>query len=264
MRGHIQKTIGATILSVGILFAGTAHAQEKKCIYSRFGGCDEAKACEKEYEESEAGGWGGNVHQKPTLVSDAIKAGKLSPECKAEVDRKTKLLAADNVYGKGAKEGRWGLKDEALLQVQAFFDIGGILLNFKGEKKKAEEAKAKEEEAKKKAAEQAAKTELPKGAKKNPALEKQISAAYTAEYPTNKILKVIMRDNDWRIERSSLGIITGRTIDATIAYKKADGTCELHHEGWWQGHDGKKFSKSIEQRGAGSMQLEPILCEKIK
>src|SRR5262245_27578175 len=68
--------------------------------HERWGKPEQAKVCEKEYGDSDpqTGSWGGNAYQNPKLVLDAIKAGKVSPECRAEIDKRAAFCVTDKNY----------------------------------------------------------------------------------------------------------------------------------------------------------------------
>ncbi len=118
--------------------------------------------------------------------------------------------------------------------------------------------------------------EMPKAAKRDPGLEKAIAKAYQEAYPDDKVkvLKVIIVSADWTTDRSSLGIITGRHIQAVVVNQQkgnemattwgepSGSYCELHSEAWEQEYKGKKFAGKITAAGAGSLSKPGILCAK--
>ena len=104
---------------------------------------------------------------------------------------------------------------------------------------------------------------MPKSEKKNPAVEKQIAAAYKSAYPDNAVLGVVMQSKDWYIERSNFGIITNRYIQAIVLFKEKSGQCGMHNEAWTQQYIKGKFTGAVGQRGAGSQRISGVLCEKI-
>ncbi len=118
--------------------------------------------------------------------------------------------------------------------------------------------------------------EMPQAAKRDPGLEKAIAKAYMEGYPDDKVkvLKVLILSTDWSTDRSSVGIITGRHIQAVVvtqhtgndmakAWGEPSGSyCELHSEAWEQEYIGKKFAAKMTPAGAGSLQKSGILCAK--
>lgn len=63
------------------------------------------------------------------------------------------------------------------------------------------------------------------GMLQDPALEKQLVDRMIAKGAITAA-KIIFNENDWRIERNETsGVVTSRITDATVLYKKTDGTC---------------------------------------
>jgi hypothetical protein len=107
-------------------------------------------------------------------------------------------------------------------------------------------------------------TEMPKATMKNAALEKAVADAYKREgYTDNKVLKVLLFGWAEDLEKDDFGNVTGRDMQATVAAKLPDGTCQLHYELWMQNGHGKSFSGPLEARGAGSLEELAISCDKI-
>jgi hypothetical protein len=262
---------------------------------------EQAKTCLKEYDDAgmepfeEAGtAWGGNIYKNPALVDQAYKDGKISDACKAELEREIPLCQNDK-YEKQyrarelAKDGKgWCIREALFGAFQSIqndpermkarkerkdaieaalkkgdWDAARAAAATATQKKYVEDQIAKLQAEKAKKAAELAKVELPKAAKKDGALEKQIAAAYKSSYPDNKILGVVLLQKDWSPERTNLGVITNRNIQAIVVNKHQDGTCEMHNELWSQEYIGGKFKGKLSQRGAGSQELREILCEKV-
>ncbi|HEX4460313.1 MAG TPA: hypothetical protein VIA18_20185 [Polyangia bacterium] len=105
-------------------------------------------------------------------------------------------------------------------------------------------------------------TAVPKADQRNPALEKAVAKAYAKDYPSGKIIKVVLGRWADDYEKDAFGRITGRDLYATVVNKQPDGTCQLHGELWLQHGKGKSFSGPLSARGSGSAEDSPILCSK--
>ena len=227
-----------------------------------WGTMEQARVCTKEFTDThdshgdtpDNNAWGGNIYKKPKLIDDALASGKVSAECKTEVERRAGVCMTSK-YRNAVN----------LCNRDAVFAIFNQLLNDPVLKKKIDDEANAKKAADDKAAYEAkiAKVELPKPEKKDAAIEKQIAAAYKEAYPDNVILMVILQSKDWTTERSNYGVITNRTFQAIVVNKHKDGTCQLHNEAWSQEYIGNKFTGKLSQRGAGSQSLSGILCEKV-
>jgi hypothetical protein len=107
-------------------------------------------------------------------------------------------------------------------------------------------------------------TELPKADQHNPTLEKAVAKAYAKDYPSGKILKVILGRWADDFEKDAFGRITGRDLYATVVNKQPDGSCQSHGELWLQHGKGKSFAGPLSPRGAGSAEDSGILCTKVE
>ncbi len=238
--------------------------------YADHWGTDEdAQVCEKEYSDSQK--WQ-NLNKYPYAINDALKRGQVSPQCKAEIEKRAKRCMDDplmrGIYNDASNENPH--KDPpGYCSYRAFGEIYDQLMNVPVMKEfKAAKAKQAEEKTAKKAAEEAAKVaaaEMPKASWKNPAIEKMITAAFKRDWTSGeKLLKLFLTGKQgWQIDRNALGIITGRSVYAAAVYKKGD-KCTVHSTYWVQQHDGNGFSGPLEEHGAGAEENANILCAKVK
>jgi hypothetical protein len=213
----------------------------------------------------------------PYVIVEAIKGGKVSADCQKEIERLGKYCLTEK-YEMGRYEGIVGKKNpkniskEDFCTQSAWWAISNDLNNVAqaAEAEEAKKKKAAEEKAAKLA--ETAKVELPKPARKDATVEKQVAAAYKKDYPDNQVLKVIVV-GDWITDRNDFGAVTGRHIQVVVVNEQKDqvmierwGTngryCELHSEAWEQEYRGGKFVGPLSAAGAGSMSKEGILCDK--
>jgi len=107
--------------------------------------------------------------------------------------------------------------------------------------------------------------QMPKAKRNDPALEKEMKALLEASSHDawkGDILKVIIIDNDWFLERHKLtGAILFRYIRAAVAVKKSDGCWLYHLVTFKQNYVGNKYDKTFWD-GAGDRVKIP--CENVK
>jgi hypothetical protein len=237
------------VVAVGVGFAGAARAED-------WGTLENAHLCDKEWA---------TANESPDLwkwFNEAAKTGKgLSPECKAELDKRQQVCLKDpsmDVYF-----NQRGTEPNKLCYQQAFSGMQSQVSAAAAAKKRDEDvAKAKEAEHAKIAAATAAR-ELPAAKKHDAKLEKAVADAYHRNYPDNKVLKIILFAWSDELEKDAFNRVTGRDLDATVVEKEPDGKCYLHNEFWLQHGSGKSFSGPLSPRGAGSLNKDEILCSKV-
>jgi hypothetical protein len=245
--------------------AWVATSGARAALAADWGTLEQALVCEKDFDASRS--WPSSAHKYPYAINARMKDGTISADCKAEIERRIPLCVADpnekSRYS-GLKKGNAGMTREELCAESSFLRLGDQILNMRSQKEQAA-ARAKQEAAERAAKEaQLAKVELPTAVRRDPALEKQIAAAYKEAYPENKVLKVIIISKGWETERSGYGVITNRNIQAVVVNQQPGDYCQLHNELWMQEHDGRRFAGKLQQRGAGSQELTQILCSKAK
>lgn len=228
-----------------------------------WGTVEQSKACEK--ENNERASWGPAYTKTTYAILEAIKAGKVSDACKAELERRVPICMNDS-YAKSVfmnKENEHAASDpHGYCIYSAFSQLGDQLDYEKMKQQAAEKDKAAEAQRAEEAKAKTASVELPKAEMHDAKLEKAVAAAYDRDYPGNKVLKVILGKWSEDYEKDAFGRVTGRDLDATVVNKHPDGVCELHNEFWMQHGNGKSFSGPLSARGAGSMNKTEILCSK--
>ena len=102
---------------------------------------------------------------------------------------------------------------------------------------------------------------LPAPKMRNAALEASIKTAVRNAGNRDSILRVIITNPDWYIQRNSLGRILFRGIFATIAFKKANGSCYFVQEYFKQDYAGGRYGTT---RQDGRAEARPTIpCENI-
>jgi hypothetical protein len=215
----------------------------------------DAESCAKELTDGpeKIGGW---VHyecvKEPCKTPAPAEPKNASPGCKAEVHKRGELCKKDAVIQNNAKARNtsetafhFSCLEEAYSRIKRQRDKAAADKKFADERKAAAE-----------------KAELPKAAKRDPALEKSISATYMKEFPKAKILKVILIA-DWSTERNNYGTVIARNIQAAVVNRQGD-VCEIYNELWQQEFIKGKFSGPMLERGAGSLERTEIVCSKVK
>lgn len=189
-----------------------------------------------------------------------------SPECKAELDRRTKACMADpeqkkqyDAWVKSYKDA----KSEAKLQSfadscgsDARRDLETSMDRYKDacQKKKDDDARQAKLQA----------TEVPKATMHDAKLEAAVKKAYIDGGYENKVLKIVLEGWDDDYEKDAFGQVTGRDMLATVVNKQPDGKCSLHEELFLQHGHGNSFSGGLSLRGAGSASDTEILCSKVE
>jgi len=214
--------------------------------------------------EAEVDAWSAADSNAWKWLDDTLKAGKLTPACKAVFDRRMPACLKDPSMTDHLAEDKSNGTPNRSCHQQVFGGIWEQVVNDRNQKKEAEEqAKAKAESDAKAAAEVAAR-EVPKATRHDAKLEKAVSAAYHRDYPDGKVLKVILDDWSTDYEKDAFDRVTGRDLSATVVNKQPDGKCYLHGELWLQYGNGRSFSGPLSARGAGSASDEEILCSKVE
>ena len=188
-----------------------------------------------------------------------------TPECKAEVDRRTKACLSDpnakksyDAWVKSYKDA----KSDAKLQSFADSCDNDVKMEMESAMNRWEDIckKKKEDDAAKAKLES---TEVPKASMHDAKIAAAIKKAWEDDtHGEYKTLKVVLGGWDDDYEKDAFGQITGRDMLATIVNKRADGSCWLHEELFLQHGHGMKFSGPFELRGAGSASDTEILCSK--
>lgn len=190
-----------------------------------------------------------------------------SPECKAELDRRTKACLDDpkekkeyDAWVKSYKDAKSDAKLPTYNEACSSHgkdDLVSSMDRYKDlctQKKEDDAAKAKLES-----------TEVPKAEMHDAKLEAMVKKAYVDDYHgVNKVLKVVLQGWDDDYETDSFGQITGRDMHATVVNKQPDGKCSLHSELFLQHGHGRSFSGPFSLRGGGSASDNEILCSKVE
>lgn len=237
-----MKTISILAALVAATTATTARADAK------WGTPEQAAVCTKDCDYYN--GW--NEHP--------------APECKAELERRTKACLADpkakaefDAWVKSYKDAKSTAKlpswtdncnNEGKRDLETSMDA---YKNVCAQKKRDDEAKAKLES-----------TEVPKATMHDAKLEAMVEKAYKAGGYENKVLKVVLEGWSDDYEKDAFGQINGRDLAATVVNKQPDGKCFLHGELFLQHGHGMKFSGPLTLRGAGSATDDEILCSKVE
>jgi hypothetical protein len=192
---------------------------------------------------------------------------KASPECKAELDRRTKACLDDpdekkkfDDWVKSYKDAKSTAKlptfeescsSDGKRDMESSMDLYKDLCT---KKKRDDAAKAKLDS-----------TEVPKAEMHDAKLEAMVKKAYEDDYHgVNKVLKVVLEGWDEEYERDAFNQITGRDMHATVVNKQPDGKCSLHSELFLQAGNGRSFSGPFSLRGVGSASDNEILCSKVE
>lgn len=189
-----------------------------------------------------------------------------SPECKSELERRTKACTDDpnkkkeyDAWVKSYKDA----KSEAKLQSfaescadEAKSDLERSMDRYKDacQKKKEDDARQAKLES----------TEVPKATMHDAKLEAMVKKAYVDGGYENKVLKVVLEGWDDDYEKDDFGQVTGRDMLAAVVNKQPDGKCSLHEELFLQHGHGNSFSGGLSLRGAGSASDTEILCNKVE
>ena len=85
---------------------------------------------------------------------------------------------------------------------------------------------------------------MPTVRKSDPALEKKMLSTFKTAYPLDIPLRIVITQGAWSVHRHNIsGIILNRTMDATIAVKLPDGTCNTQRVIYKQIHEGSSYGK---------------------
>jgi hypothetical protein len=215
----------------------------------------EAAVCEKDYAAHKK--WKRHV----PAINEALQHGEVSAPCQAEIEKRGSQCSSDPEMQKIINDPAYKITDAAAwCRYRAFWNMANQL-------DVVLEAQQKDAAAAQKAATEKARVEavvMPKPAGHVPAIEKMVASSYSKIYPDRTLLKVVLDGaTEWQIKRSFVGIITGRSIWATIASQKGD-KCQVYGTYWEQQHNGKAFSGSLVEHGAGAATYSEILCSKVK
>src|SRR5881628_2647787 len=155
-----------------------------------------------------------------------------SPECKAELDRRTKACLDDpnqkkeyDAWVKSYKDAKSDAKLPTYSEScssDAKSDMETSMSAYENickNQKEDDAAKAKLEA-----------TEVPKATMHDAKLEAAVKKAYIDGGYENKILKVVLEGWDEDYEKDAFGQVTGRDLNATVVNKQPDGKCSLHSE----------------------------------
>ena len=258
-----MKALIAAVITTIAVGAAPAHAGYP----DSWGTVEDAEKCASSFDSNSPHFINGNYVKGDNGKS--VRSTNAAPECQAELDKRAALCLKDpgmvqNLeYYRTNRDAAANWRAKLLKadpdQGPTTICLGEAFDRLYAQRKRAAEQKAELE----KWMAEAAKVELPKADKKDAALEKQIAAAYKAAYPANTVLMVLLQQKSWSTERSDYGVITNRNYQAIVVNKHPDGTCQLHNELWMQEYIGGRFKGPLMQRGAGSQELKPILCEKV-
>jgi hypothetical protein len=254
----MKTFIGALVATASVALATPAFAEDA------WGTADDAATCATAFDSKSP-----NFINGSYVTYDhgrAVRSTKATPECQAELEKRGAVCLADPATVKLLEEARTGTPNwrTKILKEDPTNGPMTICLDDVFQRVKRQHERAIQVKAEKAARDaEAAKVELPTAEKRDKKLEKQIAAAYKAEYPDNTVLMVLLQSKGWDTERSDYGVVTNRNIQAIVVNKQPDGSCQLHNEMWMQEYIGGRFKGPLSQRGAGSQRLTPILCEKV-
>jgi len=189
-----------------------------------------------------------------------------TPECKAELDRRTKACLDDakekaefDAWVKSYKDAKSTAKLPTYPEAcsdHAKSDLENSMNRYEDicKKKKDDDARQAKLEA----------TEVPKATMHDAKLEAAVKKAYIDGGYENKVLKVVLEGWDDDYEKDAFGQVTGRDMLAAVVNKQPDGKCSLHEELFLQHGHGNSFSGGLSLRGAGSASDTEILCSKVE
>lgn len=183
---------------------------------------------------------------------------KVKPECAAEIEKRIQLCLKDPEQEKIFKDPKYtASKDpEGYCGGEVVRRVQNQLEKYAETQKEAKQAEADKAKV--------AAQRMPKADMHNAQIEKSIANTFHQAFPDHKIIKVIITDKSWDYEKDAFGRVTGRDINASVVNKHPDGTCEIYSEMWVQQGNGKSYKGPFEERGAGSLEKAPILCENAK
>ncbi len=245
----------SVMVAIAVGFTSVAQAEA-----ARWGSLADAYKCEKEVDAIGTGG--GSVR----WVAAAKKSGTgISDECKAEAEKRIPNCLADKFMQYKLRDPDITHDDpKGLCFNYAVSEMWEQITNDRNDKKRADEQAKAKEESKAKAAAAVASVELPKADQHSAALESAVAKAYAKDYPSGKVLKVILGRWADELEKDAFGRTTGRDLYATVVNRQPDGSCQIHGELWLQHGKGKSFSGPLSPRGAGSAEDKGILCAKVE
>src|SRR3569623_666035 len=189
-----------------------------------------------------------------------------TPECKAELDRRTKACLDDakekaefDAWVKSYMDSKSTAKRPTYPEAcsdHAKSDLENSMNRYEDicKKKKDDDARQAKLEA----------TEVPKATMHDAKLEAAVKKAYIDGGYENKVLKVVLEGWDDDYEKDAFGQVTGRDMLAAVVNKQPDGKCSLHEELFLQHGHGNSFSGGLSLRGAGSASDTEILCSKVE
>lgn len=102
---------------------------------------------------------------------------------------------------------------------------------------------------------------LPAAKMKNPAVETSIKNAVRNAGNTDTVMRVIITNPDWYIQKNSLGFVVFRGLFATVAFKKTDGTCYFVQEYFKQDYAGGRFGATRQDGRSQAKQIIP--CQNV-
>jgi hypothetical protein len=193
----------------------------------------------------------------------------MKPECKAEVDRRTKACIDDpakkkeyDAWVKSYKDAKSEAKLQSLAEScadDAKRDVESSMDAYRDgcQKKRDDDARKAKLDA----------TEVPKAELHDAKIEAAVKKAYENDYGNEahpKVLKVVLEGWADDLETDAFGQVTGRDMAATVVVKQEDGKCSLHGELYMQRGHGNSFSGPFTSRGAGSASDTEIMCSKVE
>jgi hypothetical protein len=190
-----------------------------------------------------------------------------TPECKTELDRRTKSCTDDPKQKKDYDAWVKSYKDaKSTAKLQSFEESCAS-----DAKRDLESSMDQYESVCKKQRDDAAtkakldSTEVPKATMHDAKLEAMVKKAYEDDYHgVNKVLKVVLEGWADDYETDAFGQVTGRDMNATVVNKQPDGKCSLHSELFLQHGHGRSFYGPFSLRGAGSASDTEIMCTKVE
>lgn len=98
---------------------------------------------------------------------------------------------------------------------------------------------------------------MPTAQRKDPVIESSIRSAVKSTGNHDQILRVVITNPDWFVQRGVLNKILFRGIFAAVAFKRSDGTCYFSHPYFKQDYSGGRYGAT---RQDGTPAKTPIAC----
>ncbi|HMQ05401.1 MAG TPA: hypothetical protein PKD26_15905 [Pyrinomonadaceae bacterium] len=101
---------------------------------------------------------------------------------------------------------------------------------------------------------------MPTAQRKDPAMETSMRTAVRAAGNTDTVLRVVITNPDWFVQRNALGQIVFRGIFGAIAFRKPDGTCYFYQAYFKQNYSSGRYGAT---RQDGTPGRNSIACANV-